>query len=221
MLFFSRLQRQPVYASQVSCPQTSNPQFMVFRYVTLITLWSVLVSTPSKLADVAEGDAGEVLVLPLSSANWKLTPMWLVISDIWTGKTFRPTPWSSSQDPHLMYPFKCQPPTHLQSLQQLLSLCLTECFLLLANLLPVLVAPSPIQVSLTHSKTQHESPAVHLPQTRVPTVKSKNLQICLFQYQQQKVLQEAKRGRINKTLRILTTAENSLSYQPWFCLKFL
>lgn len=42
---------------------------MVFRYVTLITLWSVLVSTPSKLADVAEGDAGEVLVLPLSSAN--------------------------------------------------------------------------------------------------------------------------------------------------------
>lgn len=110
MLFFSRLQRQPVYASQVSCPQTSNPQFMVFRYVTLITLWSVLVSTPSKLADVAEGDAGEVLVLPLSSANWKLTPMWLVISDIWTGKTFRPTPWSSSQDPHFMYPFKCQPP---------------------------------------------------------------------------------------------------------------
>lgn len=28
-----------------------------------------LLATPSELADVAEGDAGEVLVLPLSSAN--------------------------------------------------------------------------------------------------------------------------------------------------------
>lgn len=181
---------------------------MVFRYVTLITLWSVLVSHPIKTCRCGwRWCRRGVGVTPLS-ANWKLTPMWLVISDIWTGKTFRPTPWSSSQDPHLMYPFKCQPSTHLQSLQQLLSLCLTECFLLLTNLLPVLVAPSPIQVSLTHSKTQHESPAVHLHQTRVPTVKSKNLQICFFQYQQQKVLQEAKRGRINKTLRILTIAEN-------------
>lgn len=109
MLFFQDFKDSQYMHLKFPAFQTSNLQFMVFRYVTLIALQSMpssLLATPSKLADVAEGDAGEVLVLPLSSANWKLTPMWLVISDIWTSKTFRSPPqWSLSQDPHLMYPF--------------------------------------------------------------------------------------------------------------------